>query len=101
MPKENYKPLALAISKKSGYPATQVTELLKFTMQEISERLSAGEDVALRGFGTFVVKTAGAKAGRNPKKPEHQITIPARQVVRFRPGQELRESVAKLKVKEQ
>jgi len=97
MPKDNYRPLAPAISKKSGYSAKQVNELLKLIMQEISGRLSEGQDVPIRGFGTFVVKTAGAKAGRNPKKPEQEVVIPARRVVRFRPGKELKESVAMLK----
>ncbi len=96
MPKDQYRSLAQAISKNYGYPAKQISEMLKLIMHEIGSRLSKGEDVPIRGFGTFVVKTAGAKAGRNPKKPEQEVIIPARRVIRFRPGKELKESVALL-----
>lgn len=94
MPKDNYTSLPSAIAKKSGYPTKRVNELIKLLIGEVRDRLVAGEDVALRGFGTFTVKTAKPKMGRNPKKPETQIQIPARQVVKFRPGQELRECIA-------
>jgi nucleoid DNA-binding protein len=69
MPKENYRPLAAVIAKKHGLTTKQVADFQRLLIEEISERLCSGEDVALRGFGTFVVKTARAKAGRNPKKP--------------------------------
>jgi DNA-binding protein HU-beta/integration host factor subunit alpha len=50
----------------------------------------------LRGFGVFEVKVRKARVGRNPHQPEKDIPIPARAVVRFKPGKDLREAVLKL-----
>ncbi len=47
----------------------------------------------LAGFGTFVVVNRKARTGRNPQTGQ-PIRIRASKVVRFRPGKELKESVA-------
>jgi nucleoid DNA-binding protein len=67
-------------------------------MESIGSALAAGDTVTLRTFGTFEVRTARAKVGRNPAQPEAAVPIPARRVVRFRPGHELKERVMALPV---
>jgi len=47
----------------------------------------------LAGFGTFVVVDRKARTGRNPQTGQ-PIQIKASKIVRFRPGKELKESVA-------
>jgi len=52
--------------------------------------------VVLRNFGTFEIRVAKAKIGRNPNNPEKDVPIPARAIVKFKPGKELKEKVATL-----
>ena len=62
----------------------------------ITEGLAAGDDVVIRNFGSFQVKETREKIGRNPNKPGSDVRIPPRAVVKFKPGKELKEKVARL-----
>ena len=59
----------------------------------IIEELSEGGEVALPGFGSFVVTPRAARLGRNPQTGE-VINIAADRVVKFKPGKKLKESVS-------
>jgi nucleoid DNA-binding protein len=59
-------------------------------------RLADGKTVELRNFGVFEVKVRKARIGRNPNRPETDVPIPRRAVVKFKPGKEMREAVLKL-----
>ena len=50
----------------------------------------------LRNFGVFEVKIRKARVGRNPNKPETDVPIPARSMVKFKAGKEMRAEVLKL-----
>lgn len=50
--------------------------------------LKKGDKVILVGFGTFSVAKRAARKGRNPQTGK-EINIPAKKVVRFKPGSEL------------
>lgn len=91
--------LVAAVAAKSGSQPAQVNELLNTIVGEIVAKLADGEEVTLRGFGTFVIKVAKAKKGRNPNKPDSQVDIPERCVIRFRPGRELKKSISALPVR--
>jgi integration host factor subunit beta len=58
----------------------------------ISEELSRGGRVELRGFGSFSIKNRESRTGRNPKTGE-SVFVPAKAVPHFKPGKELRERV--------
>ncbi len=58
----------------------------------ISEELSQGGRVELRGFGSFSIKNRDSRTGRNPKTGE-SVFVPAKAVPHFKPGKELRERV--------
>ena len=58
----------------------------------IESSLSAGDQVAIHGFGTFSVKTRAARQGRNPRTGE-AISIPESRVVIFKPAKALKESM--------
>jgi len=49
-----------------------------------------------RNFGVFEVKVRKARVGRNPNKPETDVPIPARSMVKFKAGKEMRAEVLKL-----
>ena len=46
-----------------------------------------------RNFGVFEVRERKQRIGRNPNKPENVVTIPARKVVKFKPGKIMRERI--------
>ena len=47
-----------------------------------------------RDFGVFEIVTRKSRIGRNPNKPEDVVVIPARKVVKFKPGKRLRKIVS-------
>jgi len=57
-----------------------------------TKALKKGDRVALVGFGTFGVTKRSARKGRNPQTGK-EINIPAKKVVRFRPGSELTRTI--------
>ena len=65
---------------------------LNSIMDAISEAVSAGDKVTLIGFGTFSVSERAAREGRNPQTGK-AIKIPARKVVKFKPGSKLADAV--------
>ena len=60
--------------------------------EEVRLALSEGQQVKLSGFGNFDLRSKNQRPGRNPKTGE-EITISARRVVTFRPGQKLKARV--------
>jgi len=76
------------MTKKQAYQA------LDATLDLISGELARGGRVGLVGFGTFAVRRAKARTGRNPKTGE-AVPIPARRRVVFRPGESLKDAVRK------
>lgn len=88
--------LVVRISSETGLGQQQVLEVIQRTLDYISEAVSKRETVELRNFGVFEVKTRKARVGRNPNAPETDVPIPARSVVKFKPGKEMREEVIKL-----
>jgi len=91
--------LVVRISEETGLVQQQVLEIIQKNLDYISEALAKGNDVELRNFGVFEVKIRKARVGRNPNKPETDVPIPARSVVKFKPGKEMREQVIKLSPK--
>ena len=63
-------------------------------LQSITESLSAGDKVELRGFGSFRIRERKPRIGRNPKSGE-PVEVPAKKVPFFKAGKELRERVDK------
>ncbi len=58
----------------------------------VTDALQQGDKVILIGFGTFSVTERKARQGRNPQTGE-PIEIPAKKIVKFKPGSRLAESV--------
>lgn len=65
---------------------------LDAVLDTISKTLSRGEDVAITGFGTFMVVKRAARQGRNPKTGE-TIQIGASTKPKFKPGKGLKDAV--------
>ena len=91
--------LVVKIADETGLVQQDVAKIVQMTLDGLVEEISAGKTVELRNFGVFEVVTRKSRVGRNPNKPAAEVTIPERQVVKFRAGKELRERVLKLKSK--
>lgn len=91
--------LVTELSNSLGMRQQDVTALVEGFIEQVSAALERGDEVTLRTFGTFELRKAKSKIGRNPKKPGSSMVIPERFVVRFKPGMELKQRVAALPVK--
>jgi nucleoid DNA-binding protein len=88
--------LVARISDETGLVQGQVSDVVQKTFDGIIESLSRGEGVELRNFGVFEVRHRKPRVGRNPSDPSKEFPIPARAVVKFKPGKEMKEIVMKL-----
>ena len=88
--------LVVRLSEETGLTQAQVFEVMQKTLDHISEALAEGDKVELRNFGVFDVRMVKARIGRNPKKPEIDVVIPAHATVNFKAGKEMRGDVLKL-----
>ncbi len=67
-----------------------VENIVNAVLDEITDALSAGNRVELRGFGAFSVKSRPARSGRNPRTGE-PVFVEQKSVPFFKTGKELRE----------
>ena len=81
-----------AIAEKAGLTKADSKKALDAFIEATSEALKSGDRIALVGFGSFSVAKRSARTGRNPQTGK-EIDIPAKAVVKFKPGSELAESL--------
>ncbi len=87
--------LITELAKKNPHLYQRDIELIVNTFFEtISEAMSRGERIELRGFGAFAVKKRAARLGRNPKTGE-AVQVDAKHTPHFKTGKELRERLNK------
>jgi integration host factor subunit beta len=65
---------------------------VKTILDAMSDALSRGHRIEIRGFGSFSINRRPPRVGRNPRSGE-QVVIPEKLVPHFKPGKALRESV--------
>ena len=80
------------ISEKSGMEKGDVRTVVESFMDEVKSSLESGDNVYLRGFGSFIIKTRAEKTGRNISK-NTTIKIPAHNIPAFKPAKVFVESV--------
>ncbi|WP_303822475.1 HU family DNA-binding protein [Apibacter mensalis] len=81
-----------SISSKLGLEKVETQKVVEVFMDEIKTAMAKGENVYLRGFGTFLIKKRAAKTGRNISK-NTTIKIPAHNVPAFKPAKSFVEDV--------
>lgn len=86
--------LVNAISEKTGIAKVDVLVSLEALFKEIKSSLQSGENVYIRGFGSFVIKKRAKKVGRNIKKGA-SIEIPEHFIPSFKPAKVFVEQVKK------
>ena len=82
------------ISEKTGIEKVAVLATVEAFMNEVKGNLENGENVYLRGFGSFIVKKRAQKTGRNISK-NTTIIIPEHNVPAFKPAKTFVEKVKK------
>jgi len=80
------------ISDKTGMDKSDVQMISEKFMNEVKNSLKNNENVYLRGFGSFIVKTRAEKTGRNISK-NVAVVIPAHNIPAFKPSKTFVNSV--------
>jgi DNA-binding protein HU-beta len=74
-----------AIAEKTGIAKVDVLQTLENFFSEVRDTMGKGENVYIRGFGSFVIKKRAAKTGRNIKRNK-TVQIPEHFVPAFKPA---------------
>ena len=82
------------ISEKSGIEKADVLRVVEDFMVEVKDSLNQGNNVYLRGFGSFIIKERAEKTGRNISK-NTTIIIPEHFIPAFKPSKAFVEKVKK------
>lgn len=90
--------IVLAIYEKTGFPQKQITDTVQMTLDVIMKGLSEGRNAELRNFGVLEVQKRKKRVGRNPNKPENEVVIPERAVVKFKSGKILKQMIKKIDI---
>jgi integration host factor subunit beta len=80
------------VADKIQLTKKQTETIVNILLNSITEALSEGDKVELRGFGSFRIRKRNPREGRNPKTGD-TVQIPAKRVPFFKAGKELREMV--------
>ena len=89
--------LIAKISDKTGITKVDVMITLETMFKEVKESLIAGENIYIRGFGSFITKKRAAKIGRNIKK-NIAVEIPEHYIPAFKPAKEFIQEVKNKKI---
>ena len=76
-----------------GLSRAESARMVERMLGLIRDELTAGDDVKLSGFGSFVIRQKGERMGRNPRTRE-EVPIAPRRVVTFRASSTLRDRIA-------
>ena len=82
------------IAKSTGIERLKVQNVVEGFMDSVKNSLSEGENVYLRGFGSFTIKTRAKKTARNISK-NTTIVIPAHNIPAFKPAKTFVAKVSK------
>ncbi len=80
------------ISEKTGMEKNDVQAVIELFMKEIKDSMEQGNEVFLRGFGSFIIKRRAQKTGRNISE-NTTITIPAHNIPAFKPAKVFVEAI--------
>ena len=86
--------IANEIATSTGIEKATVISVIEQFMTVVKDSLANGENVYLRGFGSFIVKHRAEKTARNISK-NTTIVIPAHKIPAFKPAKTFMEEVAK------
>lgn len=81
------------IAEKVGISKAQTEQVLETLLQTITDKIKAGEEVTLTGFGAFSARKRAGRVGVNPRNPTQKIQIPDVVVPKFKAGKSLKDAL--------
>ena len=82
------------IAITTGYDKTSIGIIVESMMNHVKKNVANGENVYLRGFGSFITKTRAAKVARNILK-QTSVAVPEHMIPAFKPAAEFKAAVRK------
>ena len=81
------------ISNVTGVEKEKALKVIEAMMVVVKEKTADGEDIFLRGFGTFTTKTRAAKIGRLIKENK-SVVVPEHKIPYFKPCEDYKDMMA-------
>jgi len=88
----NKSELTEAVASSADLSKASAAKVVDAVIESVTNSLKAGEQVAIAGFGTFLVRDRSARTGRNPRTGE-LMEIKASKVPSFKAGKALKDAV--------
>ncbi len=88
----NKSELIEALAEKMNLPVREAASIVNAVIDTMSDTLTRGDSIEIRGFGSFVIKEYRPYTGRNPKTGE-KIQVKPKRLPFFKVGKDLREQV--------
>ena len=88
----NKSQLIDALARKQNLTFVDASRIVNTILESMTETLSNGDNIELRGFGSFSLREYGSYIGRNPKTGK-EITVKAKKSPFFKVGKELRKAI--------
>ncbi len=82
------------IAKEMSISKQEAETGVNLFFQTIKEAIMNGEEIELRGFGSFRFRQRGARSGRNPRTGE-PVQVPTKKVLYFKPSKLLKNLIIK------
>jgi integration host factor subunit beta len=86
--------IAQAIEKESGFNGAKSLQIVESILEALKEALAREEKIEIRGFGSFKIVNKKTGFGRDIRR-QKQIKINGGRRIKFRTGQELKNSVVR------
>lgn len=83
-----------AMSQELNLPQREASSIITTILDSMTDALAKGDNIEIRGFGSFSVKEYGTYYGRNPKTGE-KIKVKPKKLPFFKVGKELKDMVNK------
>ena len=80
------------LAKNNGFTKKDAEVIVETVLESIKEALNSGDEVELRGFGSFRLRKRNPRQARNPKTGE-AVQVPAKRVPYFKLGKQLKELI--------
>ncbi|OGF58707.1 MAG: hypothetical protein A2Y62_13025 [Candidatus Fischerbacteria bacterium RBG_13_37_8] len=90
------KDLVEYLAKTYSLPFHTANKIVSVFFDNIIDTLKKGEEVQLRGFGSFRIRKRKERLGRNPKTGQ-KVNVPSKRVIYFKQGKEIYGSLKRLK----
>jgi integration host factor subunit beta len=78
------------IAREMDIPKQEAEEGVNLFFHSIKEAILRGEEIEIRGFGSFRFRKRTSRAGRNPRTGE-PVKVPPKKVLYFKPSKLLKE----------